>query len=187
MGNIRSQGGRPWSVCSFLALFCRFPPMSRRFRVDLRPLGPELFLRFIVYPVSCNLLGLTASSIALIKNNLRVEPERRGVRKSTRHYLRHRRVHMTHAGLAAMAVTARLGPAPNLKSQSAAFLVPDTDGLFHLGEEDFSVADISGRCRLENGIDSGIHQVLGQDQPHLIFRTRTTVEYTARDDFVEDS
>jgi hypothetical protein len=98
---------------------------------------------------------------ALIENNLRVQSERRGVRKNTRHYLRHRRAHTTHAGLAVMAVTARLGPARNLECQCAPFLVSDPDGFFHFGQEDFSVADISGRCGLENGIDGGIHQVLG--------------------------
>jgi hypothetical protein len=42
-------------------------------------------------------------------------------------------VHTARAGLAMMAVTARLGPARNLKGQCAAFLVPNTDGFFHFG------------------------------------------------------
>src|SRR5882757_3972894 len=54
--------------------------------------------------------------------------------------LRHRRGHTTHAGLAMMAVTARLGPARNLKSKCAPYLIPDTDGFLHLGQEDFPVA-----------------------------------------------
>jgi hypothetical protein len=52
--------------------------------------------------------------------------------------------HTTRAGLAVMAVTARLGPARNLKSQCAPFLVADTDSFFHLGKEDFPVANASG-------------------------------------------
>src|ERR1700730_10797936 len=76
------------------------------------------------------------------------------------------------AGLAVMAVTARLGPARNLKSQCAPFLVADTDRFFHLAKEDFSVADISRRCCLQNRIDSGIHQVLRQHQLQLDFRQK---------------
>jgi cation diffusion facilitator CzcD-associated flavoprotein CzcO len=76
------------------------------------------------------------------------------------------------AGLAVMAVTARLGPARNLKSQCAAFLVPNTDRFFHLAKEDFSVADISRRCCLQDRIDSGIHQVLRQHQLQLNFRQK---------------
>jgi len=54
------------------------------------------------------------------------------------------RIDTARAGLAVMAVTARLGPARNLKSQCAPFLVADTDGFLHFGKEDFSVADASG-------------------------------------------
>src|SRR6267154_4466754 len=61
---------------------------------------------------------------------------------------------------------------PNLKSYYAAFLIADADCFFHLAKEDFSVADISRRCRLQNGVDSGINQILRQHQLQLDFRKK---------------
>ncbi len=60
----------------------------------------------------------------------------------------------------------------NLKSYYTAFLIADADCFLHLAKEDFSVADISGRCCLQNGIDSGINQILRQHQLQLDFRKK---------------
>jgi hypothetical protein len=46
-------------------------------------------------------------------------PECRGVRSTSCGNLRHRRGSMTHAGLAVMAVTVRLGPARNLEGSGS--------------------------------------------------------------------
>src|SRR5258707_14552455 len=60
----------------------------------------------------------------------------------------------------------------NLKSYYAAFLIADADCFLYLAKEDFSVTDISRRCRLQNRIDSGINQVLRQHQLQLDFRKK---------------
>src|SRR5882672_11533039 len=67
----------------------------------------------------------------------------------------------------------------NLKSYYAAFLIADADRFLHLAEEDFSIADISRRCRLENGIDGGINQILRQHQLQLDFRKKIDRVFTA--------
>ncbi len=141
--NILSQSELLGLACFFFATLRRLPARSRWFRVDERRFGRDLFLGFIIFQARYFLLDITTTSSVM--------PFPRGIENGSQsaaahaelNGLRHRRGHTTHAGLAMMAVTARLGPARNLKSKCAPFLIPDTDGFLHLGQEDFPVADAS--------------------------------------------
>jgi hypothetical protein len=134
MNSARSPGWEHRSAKAIIGASREYPEPRRR-----RPLGLILFRTVTPFPsneslVPCGSTTLWSRAVPfshglpgerrLIDNSDLIwrslsttisvgRPERRGVRRSTNNSLRHRRGHMTHAGLAVMAVTTSLGPARN--------------------------------------------------------------------------